>query len=178
MHSPSNDSSSRVFHLEGLRGGIEESLSKAREFQVVRFFAIVFVTLFSTLSLTDGSDMNSQPEGQWLKLKVTAYEPSERSCGIWADGITSTGKPARMGTIAVDPRLIPLGTRLFVPQYGWGVAEDIGGAIKGQRIDVFFWTVDEALEWGIKELDVFVAANKELLNTKKESPITIKAREV
>jgi len=125
---------------------------------MIRFFAIIFVTLFSTLSLTDGNDMIKMPEGQWLKIKVTAYEPSERSCGIWADGITATGKPVKMGTIAVDPKLIPMGSRLFVPQYGWGVAEDIGGAIKGNRIDVFFWTVDEALEWGVKELDIFVAA--------------------
>ena len=172
MQTLANNAEIRIFHPGGLHEGKEEALSKVREFQVIRFFAIIFVTLFSTLSLTDGNDMINKPEGQWLKVKVTAYEPSERSCGIWADGITSTGKPAKMGTIAVDPKLIPLGSRLFVPQYGWGVAEDIGGAIKGKRIDVFFWTVDEALEWGVKELDIFVAAHNESLNTEKDSPLT------
>jgi len=123
---------------------------------MIRMSAIFLVTIFTTLSATAEGDWISMPEGKWLKITATAYEPSERSCGIWADGITSTGAPVRVGTIAVDPRVIPLGSRLFVPEYGWGVAEDVGGAIKGNRIDVFFWTVEEALEWGIQDLNVFV----------------------
>ncbi len=123
--------------------------------------AIFFVTIFATLSTTAEGDTVSKSAGQWLSVKATAYEPSARSCGIYADGITSTGVPARVGTVAVDPTVIPLGSRLYIPNYGWGVAEDIGGAIKGQRIDVFFWTVDEALNWGIQDLDIFVIPGDE-----------------
>ena len=123
---------------------------------MIRMGAIILVTIFTTLSATAEGDIATSPEGKWLKVKATAYEPSERSCGIWADGITSTGNTAKVGTIAVDPDFIPLGSKIFVPHYGWGVAEDIGGAIKGGRIDVFFWTVEEALNWGIRDLKIFV----------------------
>ncbi|EGD50148.1 3D domain-containing protein [Thermoanaerobacter ethanolicus JW 200] len=52
-------------------------------------------------------------------------------------GITATGTKATRGVIAVDPRVIPLGTRLYVEGYGFGIAADTGGAIKGDKIDVF-----------------------------------------
>ncbi|HEX9758745.1 MAG TPA: 3D domain-containing protein [Nitrospiria bacterium] len=138
---------------------------------MIRMSAIFLVTIFTTLSATAEGDWISKPEGKWLKVRATAYEPSERSCGVWADGITSTGIPARVGTIAVDPTVIPLGSRLFVPEYGWGVAEDVGGAIKGKRIDVFFWTVEEALDWGIQDLDVFVMPGDAPSFTENDTPM-------
>lgn len=138
---------------------------------MIRMSAIFLITIFTTLSATAEGDMIPMPEGEWLKVRATAYEPSERSCGIWADGITFTGTPVRVGTIAVDPNVIPLGSRLFVPRYGWGIAEDVGGAIKGQRIDVFFWTVEEALDWGVKYLDVFVMPKGASPLPEKDNPL-------
>jgi len=61
--------------------------------------------------------------------------------------------PSR-GTIAVDPKVIPLGTRLYVDGYGEGVAVDTGGLIKGARIDVFMETRDEAILWGKRPVEV------------------------
>jgi 3D (Asp-Asp-Asp) domain-containing protein len=62
-------------------------------------------------------------------------------------------RPQR-GTVAVDPRVIPLGTRLYVPGYGEARAEDTGGAIQGYRIDLFFPTREEALAWGRRTVEV------------------------
>ena len=70
-----------------------------------------------------------------------------------AYGITSTGvraerNPNGYSTIAVDPRVIPLGTKLYVDGYGYAIAEDIGGAIKGNHIDLFFSSSSEMWNWG------------------------------
>ena len=67
---------------------------------------------------------------------------------------TATGTWPSRGTIAVDPEVIPLGTRLYVDGYGEGVAVDTGGLIKGTRIDVFMETKDEALLWGKRPVEV------------------------
>jgi 3D (Asp-Asp-Asp) domain-containing protein len=69
-------------------------------------------------------------------------------------GITFTGTKVRPGVAAVDPEAIPLGSVLFVPGYGYARAEDTGGAIKGNRIDLYFENKEEAFRWGKKELDV------------------------
>ena len=91
---------------------------------------------------------------------ITAYCPCEKCCGEWADGITATGTTATQGrTVAVDPSVIELGSVVYFEGVdglvGGYIAEDTGGAIKGNRIDLFFDDHQEALEWGIKELEVF-----------------------
>lgn len=59
------------------------------------------------------------------------------------------------GTIAADTRYYPFGTRMYVPGYGWGTVEDRGGAIKGpERIDIFYSSHSDALEWGRKKVRV------------------------
>ena len=67
---------------------------------------------------------------------------------------TATGTIPRRGTIAVDPRVIPLGTRIYVPGYGYGVAEDTGGAVNGRIIDLFFNTRTEAINWGRRTVQI------------------------
>lgn len=65
-------------------------------------------------------------------------------------GVTASGKVAKRGTIAADPKVYKFGTKLYVPGYGEGVVEDIGGAIKGRHIDIWFPTHAEARKWGVK----------------------------
>ncbi len=69
-----------------------------------------------------------------LTMIPTTYNPYH--CGGDGRGITATGLKARYGVVAVDPRFIPLGTRLYVDGYGYAIAADTGGAIKGNRIDL------------------------------------------
>ncbi len=83
-----------------------------------------------------------------LNLLSSAYDPGPGSCGKHADGKTTNGKRAGYGVIAVDPRVIPLGVKLYVPGYGYGVAADVGSAIKGNRIDLGFNSRSGAMAWG------------------------------
>ncbi|HEY8487373.1 MAG TPA: ubiquitin-like domain-containing protein [Limnochordales bacterium] len=91
-----------------------------------------------------------------LEMVATAYYPGPESTGKSADGITATGMRAGHGVVAVDPRVIPLGTRLYIPGYGLAVAGDVGGAIKGLRIDLGFSTLREALHFGRRRVTVYV----------------------
>jgi 3D (Asp-Asp-Asp) domain-containing protein len=68
--------------------------------------------------------------------------------GYSMGGVTATGLPVGWGTVAVDPSVIPLGTRLTVPGYGSGVAADTGSAVVGSSIDLWFPTVNQAQAWG------------------------------
>lgn len=71
-------------------------------------------------------------------------------------GVTASGTKAKRGTIAADPKLFPFGTHLYVPGYGVGTVEDIGGSIKGRHIDIWFPTHAEARAWGVRRLKVEV----------------------
>lgn len=71
-------------------------------------------------------------------------------------GTTASGQRARRGLVAVDPRVIPLGTRLYIEGYGEAIAADTGGAIKGNIIDVYFETAAECYAWGRRNIRVRV----------------------
>jgi 3D (Asp-Asp-Asp) domain-containing protein len=87
--------------------------------------------------------------------KLTAYCPCTSCCGQWA-GQTSTGVTPTAGrTIAVDPSIIPYGSKVIINGHTY-IAEDCGGAIKGNRIDVFFNTHGEALQFGVQYADVYI----------------------
>lgn len=93
-----------------------------------------------------------------LDMEATAYYPGPESTDQWADGYTYTGVRAGKGVVAVDPSVIPLGTRLYIPGYGEAIAADIGGAIKGYRIDLGYDTYEEAIQFGRKRVKVYVLA--------------------
>jgi 3D (Asp-Asp-Asp) domain-containing protein len=75
-----------------------------------------------------------------LIMEATAY--------CYTGNKTKTGTWPKVGTVAVDPKVIPLGTQLHIEGYGSGVAEDTGGMIKGNRIDLYMNSEREALNWG------------------------------
>lgn len=87
-----------------------------------------------------------------------------RCTGKYNDGITASGRPAIAGTgrednphlVAVDPRVIPLGSRLYIDGFGYAVAADTGGAIKGNRIDILFDNHFTALQFGRKTIRVYL----------------------
>ena len=86
---------------------------------------------------------------------VTAYCPGECCCGEYADGYTADGTVAVGPIIAADP-MYEFGTRMIVPGYGEAEVRDRGGAIKGNKLDMLFLTHQEALDWGVRELEVKV----------------------
>ena len=87
-----------------------------------------------------------------LYVSATAYSAQDPGNSTR----TAAGTLVRRGVIAVDPNVIPMGTRVFIPGYGEAVAEDTGGAIKGNHIDIAFDTHKEALTFGRKNLEVYI----------------------
>jgi 3D (Asp-Asp-Asp) domain-containing protein len=69
-------------------------------------------------------------------------------------GRTATGLSVGFGIVAVDPSIIPLGTRLTIPGYGEGVAADTGSAVQGYTIDLWFPTLADALAWGRRTVTI------------------------
>jgi len=84
----------------------------------------------------------------WLLRPVYATGPLKGK--VKKVGVTASGTKARKGTIAADTRIFPFGTILYIEGYGYGRVEDRGGAIKGNHIDLYFRTHQQALEWGKK----------------------------
>lgn len=110
----------------------------------------------------------SDLKGQEYKLvylgdyKLTHYCPGFHGepCGT-GDGLTATGTKVTAGrTIAVDPKVIPYGTKVYIEGYGWRVAEDCGGGVKGKHIDVAMASHDEAMSKGVKHRDVWILVKK------------------
>ncbi len=98
-------------------------------------------------------------------LEVTAYAPFDNKSGICNDGnprVTSTGTRPGPGTVAVNPSVIPYGSRIWIQGYGWGKALDTGGAIRQRDdlIDVFMWTHEEAIRWGRQKAVVVYERNR------------------
>ncbi len=86
-----------------------------------------------------------------ISMVATAYTPWCTGCS----GITATGERAGHGIVAVDPRVIPLGTKLYIPGYGYAIAGDTGGAIIGHRIDLGFDSQRAAMDFGRRKIVVF-----------------------
>lgn len=87
-----------------------------------------------------------QPQGKDLgEFKVLCYN---------LPGITASGSPVGHGTVAVDPKVIPMGSRIHIPGYGEAVAKDTGGAIKGKVLDTWKPTRAECIEWGARFLRI------------------------
>lgn len=89
------------------------------------------------------------------RFKAYGYCPCGRCCGSYASGITATGTTATEGrTIAVDPDVIPLGSRVLINGKEY-IAEDTGSGINGRKIDIYFESHSAALEWGVRYVDVY-----------------------
>jgi uncharacterized protein YabE (DUF348 family) len=84
-------------------------------------------------------------------MDASAYTLAEGS----GTGLTSTGVVPYHGVVAVDPDVIPYGTRMYIPGYGFAVAADCGGAINGDRIDLFMDSYSDAIQWGRRDVTVY-----------------------
>ena len=82
-------------------------------------------------------------------MEVTAYCGCEKCCGQYADGITANGHVIHPGDkFVAASKTFQFGTKMYIPGYGQVVVKDRGGTIKGDRLDVYFSTHEEALKWG------------------------------
>lgn len=117
-------------------------------------------------AVSRGGSRDSASYSKVITMNASAYDLSFASTGkrpgdYWY-GKTASGTYARPGTVAVDPKVIPLGTKLYVesmdstPDYGFANAEDTGGAIKGNRIDLFFNSNRDAMNFGRRSVKVYI----------------------
>lgn len=101
-----------------------------------------------------GSSYTVSRGGQRFDFRETRY--MESTAYTYTGHRTATGLSPAVGLVAVDPSIIPLGTRMYVEGYGYATAADTGGAIKGNRIDVFLETYAQCINWGRKSVKVYI----------------------
>jgi 3D (Asp-Asp-Asp) domain-containing protein/LysM repeat protein len=103
--------------------------------------------------------VNTQPTQEAanaITVKATAYTANCAGCsGITRTGVDLNANPDAK-VIAVDPNVIPLGTKVYVEGYGYATAQDTGGAIKGNKIDVFIPQKEDAIDWGVRSVKVTI----------------------
>jgi len=103
---------------------------------------------------------NSAPvEGKVLespKMNIRVTLNVDSTAYTFTGNKTATGVQPSQGMIAVDPKVIPLGSRVYVEGYGYAIAADTGGAIRGNRIDVFFPTLRQCINWGRKSIHIYI----------------------
>ena len=109
---------------------------------------------------TKSVEAPATPHRRIVKMLVTAYCPCPKCCGDNASGITASGKlvTANGGQFVAADASLPFGTKLIIPGYANATVEvlDRGGAIRGNHIDVFFPTHQEAIQWGRRFVDVTI----------------------
>ena len=161
-----------------MNAAIREKKRKAEQRKVYIFF-ICFLLLILIIggilgfligNLLDASAAPAYAEesyqyqedsGQAKQLKsigtytITAYCPCRKCCGKWANGITASGVYAKSKHTIAAPKGIPFGTVLVIDGIEYTV-EDRGGAIRGKKLDIYFDTHREALNWGRQKREVFI----------------------
>jgi 3D (Asp-Asp-Asp) domain-containing protein len=105
------------------------------------------VGVFADLGIAATDAQASATRGQRMTVDAVAYH---------LPGRTASGLPCAKGAVAVDPKLIPLGTLMYVPGYGKSVAADVGTAIKGRIIDLWMPTDAAARKWGRRTVTITV----------------------
>lgn len=105
-----------------------------------------------TAILTQEAKMKPKNYRKKFSMEATAYTSQDPGCG----NLTKREHRLRKGLVAVDPKVIPLGTRLYIEGYGYAIADDIGSAIKGTKIDLAYESRKEAFAFGRKTITIFV----------------------
>lgn len=126
-----------------------------KDFQSSRGIAADGICGRRTYSALDGGYDNNYDFPNYshsVYVEATAYSSAEPGMSAY----TATGTLCRHGVIATDPNFIPLGTKVYIPGYGYAVAEDTGGAIVGNVIDVAFDSVAECYEFGRQFLEIYI----------------------
>lgn len=112
------------------------------------------VTMCNAVLEPINPDIIKEVKNNYIIMKASAYTKS-REEGTHK-GITKSGIQVSRGIVSVDPKTIPLGTKLYIEGYGHALAADTGGAIKNDRIDLYMDTKKEAFEFGRQDVKVYI----------------------
>jgi 3D (Asp-Asp-Asp) domain-containing protein len=139
---------SRLRHDQRLRSTQIAALQAAARRAEVKSQALQTAAVTSSVSAQTpaaAATANARASGRTITVSSTGYS---------LPGHTATGLPVGWGVVAVDPAVIPLGTRLTIPGYGEGVAADVGSAVRGADIDLWFPTLAQARAWGRRTVTI------------------------
>lgn len=136
---------------------------------IVLAFIVSFCTIFAKPTKTYAESNNntrievSNKDSKVINIKrgfdkMNGKEMKVRATAYCNDPITSTGKkPRPYHTLAVDPKVIPYGTRVYIPEFNKVfIAEDTGGAIKNNRIDIYMNNEYECRQWGVRNITIII----------------------
>lgn len=131
-----------------LGGGAAYSITEPREPAKASFRPVVVQTMAAPYE---------EPELVSLgTFTVYAYCPCETCCGQWSGGPTASGvMPEEGRTVAADWDVLPAGTEIYIDGIGWRTVEDTGGAIRGDTIDIFFESHEEAAAFGVQQVELY-----------------------
>lgn len=131
--------------IKGLEANLEEIKQTSKELEIT-------IDDLEAMAAIEVEPVSS------VVVEATAYCPCEKCCGEYANGYTSTGTKCIQGrTIAVDPKVIPYGSKIYIPYLDKVfTAEDCGGAIKQNKIDIYFDSHQDALKFGKRKLKIYI----------------------
>ena len=144
--------------VEMSRELLEENVTKNPVDRIVEYGSTDQIPVTETETSSSNVKLNYK---YVIECNATAYDLSAEENGGYA-GQTATGVPLDKGVIAVDPRVIPLGSRVYIEAldgswtYGYAVAADTGGAIKGNRVDLCYRTRSECIQFGRRKCRVYI----------------------
>lgn len=141
--------------IDGVFGhDTEKSVKSFQKKQGIPEDGIITQKLLKRIKTQAAKQSSKEPKAYKSKITVeaTAYTTEDPGCGLY----TARGNRLRKGLVAVDPRVIPLGTKLYIPGYGYAVADDTGGAIKGNKIDLGYESRSEAIKFGRRTMTIYI----------------------
>lgn len=142
-----------VGEIDGVFGKI--TLRGVKEFQTSAGLSVDGIASRETilyLERASNAEFNPSRSSRSMTMNASAYSAYDDGNGQY----TSNGTFLHKGIIAVDPNVIPLGTRVYVPGYGYAIADDTGGAIKGYKVDLAYDSHSEAIQFGRRNVTVYI----------------------
>lgn len=136
--------------IDGIFGPV--TAKAVKEFQHSNYLSVTGIVDKETFAYLGRLAGEPSRYNRSLVMKASAYSAYDPGNGSYTYG----GNMLRKGLVAVDPAVIPLGTRLYIAGYGYAVADDIGGAIKGNCIDLAFDNRHDALNFGVQKVTVYI----------------------
>ena len=131
-----------------------------KNFPFMQFIIVLAVAFMFLCVAADALTSDTNTEWETVEMNVSAYCPCSKCCGKYADGVTANGHKIKDGDCFVAaPKNYSFGTEMIIPGYNDGKVVkvlDRGGAIKGNKLDLFFPTHKEALVWGRQHITVKV----------------------
>lgn len=151
-----------------ISGDADNKINPLRNATRAESVLMIYHTLYNRLSLPDlqKEEVAGIPILYFQKLKVqaTAYSSEEKGIGLR----TALGWDVREGIVSVDPSVIPYGTHLYIPGYGFAVAADRGGEVRELKIDIYMHSLSDALKFGLKKnLTIYVLDPVKIVPPKK-----------